>query len=197
LISRVEPGEAGAKAGIKQGDVVVKVNNRDVTPDQTLSFLVGGLAVGARVPIEVIRDGKRQTVTAVLGERPSEERLASIGSGEPGMEPEDEKVSANAAREQLGLAVQALTPEISRQLGLSSPVKGVVVGAVDPSSDAGAKGLQRGDVILSVNDQPTIRPEDLNAAAAAAKKAGRTNVRLFLQRGNTPARYIAIKFRQS
>lgn len=196
LIARVEPGEAADKAGIRQGDVVVKVNGRDVTPDQTLSYLVANQAVGSRVPIEVIRDGKRQMLTAVLGERPSEEKLASLGAGEPGLDPEDEKTSQTATRESLGLALQTLTPDISRQLGINAGVRGVVIGAVDPSSDAAAKGLQRGDVILSVNYKQASSPADIAAAANAAKTAGRSNVLLFVQRGQGPARYLAVKLKQ-
>lgn len=197
LIGRVEPGEAADKAGIKQGDVVVKVNGRDVTPDQTLSYLVANQPVGGRVPIEVIRDGRHQTLTAVLGERPSEEKLASLnGNIEPGLAPEDEKSSQTATRESLGLALQSLTPDISRQLGLNASVKGVVIGAVDPSSDAAAKGLQRGDVILSVNYKIASTPADIAAAATAAKSAGRANVLLLFQRGNLPARYVAVKLKQ-
>ncbi len=197
LIARVEPGEAADKAGIKQGDIVVKVNGREVTPDQTLSYLVANQSVGSRVPIEVIRNGKRQMLTAVLGERPSEEKLASLGNGaQPGLDPEDEKTSQTATRESLGLALQTLTPDISRQLGLNAAMKGVVIGAVDPSSDAAAKGLQRGDVILSVNYKAAASPADIAAAASAAKSAGRANVLLFVQRGNLPARYLAVKLKQ-
>ncbi len=197
LIARVEPGQAADKAGIKQGDVVVKVNGRDVTPDQTLSYLVANQTVGSRVPIEVIRDGRRQTVTAVIGERPSEEKLASLGAGgNPGLDPEDEKTSQTATRASLGLALQTLTPDISRQLGLNAAVRGVVIGAVDPSSDAAAKGLQRGDVIISVNYKQANSPADVAAAANAAKSAGRSNVLLFVQRGQGPARYLAIKLKQ-
>lgn len=195
LIARVEPNEAAAKAGIREGDVVVKVNGRDVTPDQTLSFLIANSPVGARVPIEVIRGGKRQTFTAVLGERPSEDKLATLTQGEPGLDPEDDQTAQNATRESLGLAVEALTPEIARALRLNPVPKGIVIGAVDPSSDAGAKGLQRGDIILSANQQPTTSPADLNTIATAAKKAGRNNVLLFVQRGSNPPRYIAVKFK--
>jgi serine protease Do len=196
LISRVEPNDAAAKAGIRQGDVVVKVNGKDVTPDQTLSYLVGGLPVGARVPIEFLRDGKRQSVTAVLGERPSEERIAALSGGDPVIDPEGSGENAASAREALGLAMQTLTPDIARQLGIPSTTKGVVIGAVDPSSDAAAKGLQRGDVILSVNQKPTMTPGDVSAATTAAKKAGRNNVLLNIQRGNAPAFYRPVKLKQ-
>ena len=177
--------------------MVVKVSGREVTPDQTLSYLVANQSVGARVPIEVIRNGKRQLLTAVLGERPSEEKLASLGNGtRQGLDPEDEKTNQTATRESLGLALQTLTPDISRQLGLNAGVKGVVIGAVDPSSDAAAKGLQRGDVILSVNYKIISTPADISTAADAAKSAGRANVLLFVLRG-AQSRYVAVKLRQS
>jgi serine protease Do len=202
LVSRVEPGEGAAKAGIRQGDIITKVNSKDVNPDQTLSFIVATLPIGSRVPIEIIRDGKRQQLIAVLGERPSDEKIASLGGGAGGAtedEPfskNDEKSNALATRESLGLAVQPLTAEISRQLGLKGELKGLVIGAVDPSSDAATKGLQRGDVILSVNYKPAGTAADIAAAASAAKAAGRSNVLLFLQRGNGPARYLAVKLKQ-
>jgi serine protease Do len=195
LIARVEPNEAAAKAGIREGDVVVRVAGRDVTPDQTLSFIIASQSVGARVPIEVIRNGKRMTFTAVLGERPPEDRLAAIGNGEPGLDPEDEKSTENATRGSIGLAVQALTPEIGRQLGLAIVPRGVVVSAVDPDSDSAAKGLRRGDIILTANQQPTTNPAELSQILAAAKKAGRSNVLLYVQRANMPPRYVAVKFR--
>jgi serine protease Do len=195
LIARVEPNQAAAKAGIREGDVVVRVAGRDVTPDQTLSYLIATQQVGARVPIEVIRGGKRMTFTAVLGERPSEDQLAAITNGEPGLDPEDEETTQNATRGSLGLAVQDLTPDIARQLGLASVPRGVVISAVDPSSDAGSKGLRRGDIILSANQQTTASAADLGRIVAEAKKAGRANVLLYVQRGNSPARYLAVKFR--
>lgn len=197
LISRVEPGEAAAKAGLKQGDIIVKVAGKPVTPDQTLSFLVANMPIGARVPLEFIREGKRQTATVILGERPSEEQLANLANpNEPGFKPDQEKASAVAARESLGIAVQPLTAQISRQLGYTPDVKGLVVVDVDQSSDAAAKGLQPRDVIISINYKPVATQADIAAAAAAAKAAGRSNVLLFVQRGNSPARYVAVKLRQ-
>ncbi|MEK6638349.1 MAG: Do family serine endopeptidase [Pseudomonadota bacterium] len=197
LISRVEPGEAAAKAGIKQGDIIVKVNGRAVTPDTTLSFLVANLSIGSRVPIEFIREGKRQSTTVVLGERPSDEQLASLNnSDEQEFAPNDEKASALAARESLGIAVQPLTAQISRQLGYASDVKGLVVVNVDQSSDAAAKGLQPRDVIISINYKPVSTQADIAAAAASAKSAGRSNVLLYVQRRGIPPRYVAVKLRQ-
>src|SRR3546814_19384318 len=82
IVARVEPGEAAARAGIRPGDVIVKVNGQEVTPENTLSYLVANLPIGTRVPNELIRNGKRMTVDAVVGERPSEQHWAeSLGGG--------------------------------------------------------------------------------------------------------------------
>jgi serine protease Do len=191
IVARVEPGQAAARAGIKQGDVIVKVNNQDVTPDNTLSYIVANLPIGSRVPIELIRDGKRMSVTAVVGQRPPEEQLAAAdGFGEDDDQtPNDStQTSSNA----LGLGLMALTPQIATQLGIRSEVKAVVIGGVDPSSDAAAKGLRRGDLILSINQSPVTTPAAASEIIAQAKRANRDTVLLLVQRGNAPARYIGI-----
>lgn len=195
LVAKVEPGEGAARAGIQQGDVILRVNNQDVTPDQTLSFIVANIPVGTRIPIELIRDGRRQTVTAVLGERPTEEKLAAIvgGEGAEGLTTPDDKTTGQATRDALGFTVVPMTPQVARQLGLTTPVAGVVVAGLDPSSDAAQKGLQRGDIIVSINQRPVTTTVQVAAAITAAKAAGRNIVLLSVQRGAQPPRYVPIR----
>ena len=199
IITRVEPGFAAARAGIKQGDVIVAVNGKEVTPDQTLSYTVANLPIGSRVPIELIRDGKRQTVTAVIAERPPEDQLAAAdGQGlkdgdddaTPGTPP-----AGTATKASIGLTLQPLTPEIARQLGIPATVRGVVITSVDPSSDAATEGLQRGDIVLSVNQRPVVSAADVAAQVSAAKAAGRTSVLMLVQRGAQATRYVGIEIR--
>jgi serine protease Do len=196
LVQRVEPDQPAARAGLQAGDVVVRVNNRDVSPDETLSYIVANLPIGARVPIELIRGGKRMTVTATLAQRPTDEQLAAsqLGGEEPGLQGEDNAATPqNSAREQLGISIQTLTPEIARQVGAQANTRGVVVSSVDTSSDAGQKGLQRGDIILSVNQRPVTTPAEVNAVVAAARAAGRENVLLYWQRASSPPRYVPVR----
>ncbi|WP_156680099.1 Do family serine endopeptidase [Sphingomonas profundi] len=194
IVARVEPGEAAARAGIRQGDVIVKVNNKDITPDNTLSYIVANTAVGSRVPIELIRDGKRQTLTAVVGERPPEDQLAAAAGGDDDDGPNGTpSQGAQSTRDSIGLGVQALTPDIARQLGIPATVRGLVVSSVDGSSDAASEGIQRGDVILSINQRPTISVADATGAINAARAAGRGTVLLFVQRGAGSPRYIGVK----
>jgi serine protease Do len=196
FVQGVEPGAGADKAGIKAGDVIVKVNGQEVTPDQTLSYIVGGQPVGARVSIDLIRQGKPQTVTAIVGERPPEDKLRQFGQGgDDDFSQPNKQDNANAAQQALGLAVLPLNPSIVRQLGIPLDTRGVVISAVDQSTDAAAKGLQRGDVILTANNMATTTEAELNAAVAGVRKAGRNAVLLQLLRRGQPVTFIAVRLR--
>lgn len=197
LIAGVEPGQGAAKGGIKQGDVVTKVNGRPVTPDETLSYLVSNTPVGSRIPIDLVRDGKPMTVTVLVGERPPEEQLAaSLGSDDSFDKDDDDTQSTQqAAQDALGIAVQPLTPAIARSLGVPGDVKGVVIASVDPSSDAAAKALRRGDVILTINQKPATTAKDLADAVKEATATKRGSVLVLVQRGSGRPAYFGLKLK--
>ncbi|HEU4651413.1 MAG TPA: Do family serine endopeptidase, partial [Croceibacterium sp.] len=77
FIQSVQPGEPAEVAGLKAGDVVLRVDGKDVTPDQTLSFIVANIEPGKRINLDIIRDGQRSTLPVTVGRRPSEEELAA------------------------------------------------------------------------------------------------------------------------
>lgn len=197
LIGSVQPGYAGARAGLQQGDVVVRINNRDVTPDETLSNIVAQQTAGSSVPIEIIRNGQRRTLTAVIGQRPSDEETAR-NSGEAEELPQPDTSTAQSVgqasiRTSIGLSVVTLTPQIAQSAGVPATLRGVIVLNVDPSSDAARRRLQRGDVVLSINGTPTLTPEAAGAALEVARRAGRGAVRLLVQRGSNPPSYVGVE----
>ncbi|MCW2363425.1 MULTISPECIES: DegQ family serine endoprotease [Sphingobium] len=196
FVHGVEPGRAADKAGIKAGDVIVKVNNREVNPDETLSYIVANLPVGSSVPIELIRNGKRMTIRATIEERPAEEELANFSQpAEDDFSDQDAQATKEASQQLLGIAVQSLTPAIARQLGVPADTRGVVVTAVDPATDAGQKGLRRGFVITTANGQPVTSEAELGKAAQAAKDAGRNAVLLQVVRRGSPPAFVPIRLR--
>jgi len=199
FVQAVEPGGAADKAGLQAGDVVLKVNGKDVTPDQTLSYLVANITPGSRIAIDLIRDGRPRTVTAVVSKRPSEEELARQQMFDPDTAPPGDDSrgadSSGVVEKSLGIQVIPLTPQIARQLGMPEGTQGVVIAGVDPSSDAGAKGLQRGDIILTANYKPLTSPADLQQAVTAAKSAKREALLLRVQRRGGPATYLPIRLR--
>ena len=210
LVQAVTPGGAAERAGIRQGDVIVSVAGRPVTQDETLGYLIARQQIGARVPIEVVRNGQRRTFMVTIAERPSEEELARLngadtgggddadasGQGKPGAE--QPSGDQRAIRDSLGATVEALTPATARRLGLrDTATRGVVVTEVDPNSDAGQKGLRPGDVILSVDQAPTATPQAVLQAIQAARRAGRSTVLVLVARGNNPPRYAGIQLSRS
>ena len=202
LIRGVTPGGAAARAGIQQGDVILSVGGKPITPDESLAFLVAQQPVGSRVPFELIRNGRRQTVTVTIAERPTVEELARLSGEETQQElreqpTEQQSTGQRSARASLGVTVQSITPEIARSLRLTNaPASGLVITSVDPNSDAAAKGIQTGDIILSVNQRAVRSPEEAAAAVEGARTGGRRSVLLLVRRANTPPIYVGIDLKR-
>ncbi len=196
IVASVEPSGPAAKAGIKQGDVIVKINGSDVTYDNTLSYVVANTPIGATVPIELIRDGQRKTISATIAQRPAESVVQARAGITPDADESDTSKAApgiEATKQSLGITLQPLTAELRKQLRVPDTVKGVVIAGINPASDAATNGLQRGDIILQINQKPTTTPAEAAAAVDAARKAGRDTVLMLVQRGTNPPVYRGIK----
>ena len=196
FVQGVEPGKGAEKAGIKAGDVIVSVAGQEVSPDQNLSSIVASQEIGARVPIVLIRNGQRQTVTAVVGERPSEDELNSFAQSQDDDDfSQQDQNPGKAAEQSLGISAIPLTPTIIRQLGIAADTRGIVITGVDGSTDAGAKGLRRGDVIISANNRPVASQSDLDAQVKAVAAQGRNAILLqVLRRGQQPI-FLPVRLR--
>ena len=199
FLQSVVPGEAADQAGLRPGDVVMRIEGKDVTSDQTLSYIVANIEPGKRVPIEILRDGERRTITATIGRRPSEEQLQEQffdPNSEPDSRPVPPGEAGNGVLEQsLGIRAVPLTPEIARQLGVTDGTSGLVIAEVDPNADAARKGLQRGVVILSANGQPVPTASALESVVASAQASGREAVLLRVQPRGGAAVSVAVRLR--
>jgi serine protease Do len=180
LVSDVQSDSPAAKAGIRRGDVILSFGGRPVERVGQLSRAVASVEPGKPAEIVLWRDGKEQRLTAEVGLMPTQERVASVESG-----------SAGTEQPKLGLALAALTPEQRDRLRIDPDVQGVLVAQVQPGSPAETKGIEPGDVILSVDHQEVRQPSDVVAAVRKASAEGHKTVLLYVSReGNE--RYEAI-----
>jgi serine protease Do len=171
LVGDVSPNTPASRAGLKKGDVILKLNGEPVDSRNQLTLRVSQTPPETPVKLTIWRDGKMQDMTIKLGELP-----------EKSAKEEGEEAKGNTALE--GVNVENVTPDIAQQLNLPTGTQGVVVTDVDPSSPAATTGLSRGDVIQEVNHKPVHNVEEYNQAISSSgkkpvlllvNKGGRTN----------------------
>jgi len=177
LIADVMVNSPAQKAGLQRGDVVEKVQGREVST--TGEFRNAIAAAGARkVDLELYRDGKLRTIPAALSEATGEkEGPSSSASGKP------------AERGLDGITLNDLSPEARRAFRITdAAIKGVVITDLEPNSPAARAGLRPGDVLMEVNRRPVTNVREFQDAYGKA----RGNVLLLVhRRGNT--QFIVVK----
>ena len=195
FVARVVAGEGADKAGLKEGDIVLRVDSREVTPEATLSYIVANIKPGTRIPLDILREGKPLKLTATIGARPPEEKLAQSN-----FNPEENKdfdkqtdtPDSKVIRDKLGLSVIPLDAEIARALGITADVKGIVVD-VPGAGTAAQVGLRRGDVIVSANYKPVTTAAGLATAVKDAQAAGRGAILLGVKRRGAATQYVTVR----
>jgi serine protease Do len=198
IITRVEADGPAARAGIRVGDVVTRINGQPVTPDDTLTRLVAAVRPGATARFDILRDNRPLSVNVTVAKRPSEEQLAQqLNGGEDGDFGRDNNDRPQGAQPSafgpLGIDGRTVTPGIAQATGVPPGTRGVAVLTVDPNSDAAQK-LRYRDVITQVNFTQIGTVEDLNRVVGAAKTAGRTTVVVYGFRQRNPIA-VTVKIR--
>lgn len=180
LVGQVLPETPAARSGIERGDVITRINGRDVSNVHTFRMLVADAPIGERVPLDVWRKGKRFSVQVVPAERP--DQVAVAPSPESSSIPEGEW---------FGLEVAELTPEARDAIGLDKEDFGIMIEGVRNGSPAERAGLEPGQIIKEIGDRVMRTLGDYERARDALQKEERPIV--FLIRSETVTRFVAVR----
>lgn len=199
LVRQVSPDAAAATAGILTGDIILSVDGKDVNREQSLAYLVSRIAPGQSVKITLLRKGKPMTLSATIGNRPSEAAISARQfnrnqTPKSALATPEANTPERVLYDNFGMAVTELTPDIARQLRLSPDVKGVVVTGVTQYGSAARVGLTRGTVIVSANYDPVTSAESLSKLATTAKQNGKPGLFLGVIGEDGEISYGTVKF---
>lgn len=180
IVAGIEDNTPAGRAGVRQGDVILKFNGKEINRQQSLQSIVSDTPIGSTVNMEILREGKPATLRVTVAERPDGEGTPPA----PEAQQEETKSGEDKVTSQhLGLGLQPLTQEVRQRLGIGTDVTGVVISSVNPASDAAAKGLRPGDVLLGINQKRVATPAEAAKLVDEARSAGRDAVVLLVQRG--------------
>jgi serine protease Do len=166
LVSRVMKGSPADRAGIKQGDVILQFNGKDVEDTGHLRNMVSQAPIDSKVKIRLLRQKKELEVEVVVSELPK--KLADVSSL-----PDEESKNHDESSALVGLVVRELTPELAGRFGLDESEKGVVIVKTDPDSKAFEAGIRPGDIILQINQKNIPTLEAYKKAAGAIRSKDR------------------------
>jgi len=161
LVTNVLPGTPAEKAGLKAEDVILTVDGAATRSGNELVAKISETPVGNKVKVHLLRDGKEMDINVAVGERADVLELNSKAE-----EPDSEAKGGQNVK--FGISIQNMTPDMASRLG-ARDVEGVVVVELDASGFADDIGMQRGDVIQSINKQPVKTVDDVRRIQGTLK----------------------------
>ena len=177
LVNEVFEKDPAALAGIKPGDVIVRIDGAVVDSPNKLSRLIATLTPGATSKIEIVRDLKHVTMDVPLTERRDTNFVASVSQ-------QEEKLGVR-----LGLDLQDVTAALADRFKLRES-KGVLITKVEPNSLAQAEGLREGDLIKEVNRKDVSSVGEFTSAMARSKRGDTVLLRVLRE---NRAFYVVLK----
>jgi serine protease Do len=181
IVNDVTANGPAARAGLRQGDVVLAINGHKAKPASELAQAVGRIPVGGIARLRIWRGGRQRTIAAVTAAMPSSGgRRAALAR------PEEEAGG-------LGLTFAPLSGRVRRRLGLAAGVKGVVVAAIARNSPLFPDRVAPCDVVESIDRQPVSTPRQALATLDRALRLDRSDrpVLLLINRVGA-ARFLAV-----
>ncbi len=183
LVAQVQPDSPALAAGIKSGDVIKSVDDKNVDSIRDLTRMISGIKPGTSVKLGVWRDGKDMTVTAKVGDQKEEAAVVKAKADQPADAKKAEPMS-------YGVSLAPISAEARQELKLDDSIKGAIVAAVEPGSPADDQGLKAGDVLQQVGKDAIDSPKMAAEKLKEAKKTGKPVLMKIYREGMT--RFVAI-----
>jgi serine protease Do len=161
LISNVQPGGPGDKAGLKAGDIIVSIDGRSIKDGDDLVNDIAVRKPGSSAKLGYLRSGKEGAITVVIGDRSKVFSPTQVAETDNNQGPDQQSGSET----RLGLSVEDVPAQATSKMG----IHGVVVKAVKPGSFADEIGVLQGAVIISVNKQKVDNLTEFRAAISGLK----------------------------
>ncbi len=185
LVANVSEGGPAQEAGIKQGDVILRFDGKDVPTMRRLPRVVAETDVEKEVEVVIWRKGEELTIGVQVGELEEAEETTRAALVEQTNE---------VIIESLELSLASITPELSAQFNLDADAEGVVITKVSPGSDAARKDLRPGDLILEVDQEEISTPAGAEKRIKKAKSDGHKSVLLLVSRQGDE-RFESVRFK--
>jgi serine protease Do len=185
LISQLDPNGPAARAGLRQGDVVVAVDAKPINRLRDLPRAVAAVKPDTKVMIHVLRRGSPLAIAVTVGSTPSAQARPAAAEQAPAQ-----------AVEPVGLALSALTPELRDRLHLATSARGVVIAGVKDGSAAQSAGLAAGDLIVEIAGESVVRPEDVARAFEEARARHDASLVMLVDRRGTE-QFVALRLPQT
>ncbi len=186
LVARAEENGPAAKAGIQNGDVILRFNSQDVREMRTLPRIVAETPVGTEVPVTVWRGGREHELKMTVAELPADQTASQDNA------PQQARPGATLELSGMGLRVSPINPEVKERFSLRDDARGVVVTEVTPGSNAAERGISAGDLILEVQQQRVATPQEVQQQLERLRKQGRATA-LFLVESGQGQRFVPLR----
>ena len=166
LVQDITTGSPADRAGLRPYDVITSLDDRPISNDDQLIREISARAPGTAARLRLMRDGRDQTLTVKLAERPARERPDKADNSPS---PPPERTKSDADNLPLGLIVRDIDRQTAERLELPRQLHGVLISRVEPMSSSFDGGIERGTVLLEINRQPVESVGDYRRIARAVR----------------------------
>jgi serine protease Do len=184
IVTEVDDNSPAARAGLNDGDIILKVGEQDVIGPRSLNREIASATIGSVTKLVIWRDGIQQTIPITIGESHADRTSSKSSASQAGE-------ATRIVHHDLGLVVGPITEDIRAKLGLTPQQTGVMVQDVLANSAAADRGITAGSLIMNVNRQSVASPADVQQGIDAARKENRSFV-LVLVRGTQSLRWVVL-----